>query len=348
MIRLEDVSKVYAPGTPGEVHALTGISLQVQRGEVFGVIGRSGAGKSTLVRMINLLERPTSGRVIVDGVDLLTLRDRELRAMRRSMGMIFQDFSLMSSLTVYDNVAFALRLERRPDEHRIRTRVTELLELVGLADRRDMYPAQLSGGQRQRVGIARALACEPHILLCDEATSALDPQTTISILDLLLDLKARFSLTIVMITHQMEVIRRCCDRVAVIAGGTILEQGPTLGIFSSPAAELTQSLVRAELGRSLSEALGRMQLQEAYAEGSRAVAELMFLGPQSGDPVISETARECGVQISILAGNIEFIGREPLGLLVVGISGGRAAIDRTMALLGQRVHRARVLGYEHA
>ena len=346
MIRLEDVSKVYAPGTPGEVHALTGISLQVQRGEVFGVIGRSGAGKSTLVRMINLLERPTSGRVIVDGVDLLTLRERELREMRRSMGMIFQDFSLMSSQTVYDNVAFALRLGRRPDEGRIRTRVMEMLELVGLADRRDMYPAQLSGGQRQRVGIARALACEPHILLCDEATSALDPQTTISILDLLLDLKARFSLTIVMITHQMEVIRRCCDRVAVIAGGTILEQGPTIGIFSSPAAELTQSLVRAELGRSLSEALGRMQLQEAYDEGSRAVAELMFLGPQSGDPVISETARECGVQISILAGNIEFIGREPLGLLVVGISGSRTAMDRTVALLGQRVHRAQILGYE--
>ena len=217
MIDLSHIEKIY-DSPSGPVKAIKDISLHINKGEIYGIIGLSGAGKSTLVRCINLLERPTSGVVTVDGQDITAMSESQLRQARKSIGMIFQHFNLLSSATVYDNVAFPLRLVNAPKE-KIHKKVMELLELVGLANKADQYPSQLSGGQKQRVGIARALASEPKILLCDEATSALDPQTTKSILQLIKDINAKLKLTVVVITHEMQVIKDICDKVAVIDKG---------------------------------------------------------------------------------------------------------------------------------
>ena len=224
MIRLAAIKKSYESAA-GEVTALKGVDLEIERGEIYGIIGLSGAGKSTLIRCINMLERPTEGKVIVDGKDLTALSEAELREERKGIGMIFQHFNLLSSATVYDNVAFPLRLSGT-DEKQIRTKVEPLLALVGLADKAQQYPAQLSGGQKQRVGIARALASDPKVLLSDEATSALDPQTTKSILHLIADINKKLGLTVVIITHEMQVIKDICDKVAVIEGGVIAEKAP--------------------------------------------------------------------------------------------------------------------------
>ena len=232
MIELKRIQKIYEGAV--RVEALKEINVTIQEGEIFGVIGQSGAGKSTLIRCINMLERPTSGSVIVDGVDLTKLNTAELREERKHIGMIFQHFNLLSSRTVYDNVAFPLELQGLSKEE-IRERILPILDIVKLSDRLDNYPSQLSGGQKQRVGIARALASNPKVLLCDEATSALDPQTTKSILALLKDINRRLNLTIVLITHEMNVIKEICDRVAVIEGGTIIEEGPVVDVFTEPS-----------------------------------------------------------------------------------------------------------------
>jgi D-methionine transport system ATP-binding protein len=241
MIRLVDVTKLY-PGTP--TAALDAVSMEVARGEVFGVIGRSGAGKSTLIRLINALERPSGGQVEVDDIDLATLSPAALRALRRRIGMIFQNFGLLSSRTVAGNVAFPLELAGVARAAR-EAKVAQLLDRVGLADYATRYPAQLSGGQKQRVGIARALATDPDILLCDEATSALDPETTRSVLALLRELNRELGLTIVLITHEMEVVRTVCDRVAVIDGGRIVETGAVADIFAGASHPATQRLLAA-------------------------------------------------------------------------------------------------------
>ena len=237
MIALHDVHKIY-PGSGGA--ALAGVSLSVARGEVFGVIGQSGAGKSTLIRLINALERPTSGRVEVDGIDLAALGPADLRALRRRIGMIFQNFGLLSSRSVAANVALPLKLAGRTG---IEARVAELLARVGLSDHAHKYPAQLSGGQKQRVGIARALATGPDILLCDEATSALDPETTRSVLALLRELNRELGLTIVLITHEMEVVRAVCDRVAVLEAGRVVESGTVADIFAHAAHDATRRML---------------------------------------------------------------------------------------------------------
>ena len=245
MITLENVSKVFYQKKV-TVHALRDISLQVAEGEIFGVIGSSGAGKSTLIRCINLLERPTAGRVIVDGQDLGRLSSRQLTLARRDMGMIFQHFNLLSSRTVFENVAFPLELSgtARPEIDR---RVRELLALVGLESKAQDYPSRLSGGQKQRVAIARTLANHPKVLLCDEATSALDPETTLSILSLLKDINRRFSITILLITHEMNVVRAICDRVAVISEGSLIEEGAVSEVFTQPKTELTRRFIAAAL-----------------------------------------------------------------------------------------------------
>ena len=230
MIDLSHIEKIY-DSPSGPVKAIKDISLHINKGEIYGIIGLSGAGKSTLVRCINLLERPTSGVVTVDGQDITAMSESQLRQARKSIGMIFQHFNLLSSATVYDNVAFPLRLVNAPKE-KIHKKVMELLELVGLANKADQYPSQLSGGQKQRVGIARALASEPKILLCDEATSALDPQTTKAILQLIKDINAKLKLTVVVITHEMQVIKDICDKVAVIDKGVIAEKGRVLDVFT--------------------------------------------------------------------------------------------------------------------
>ncbi len=240
MIRLVDVEKHY-PGTGGA--ALDGVSLEVARGEVFGVIGQSGAGKSTLIRMINALERPTNGRVEVDGIDIASLAPAALRVLRRRIGMIFQNFGLLSSRTVAANIAFPLKLADVPRADRD-AKVAALLDRVGLTDHADKYPAQLSGGQKQRVGIARALATDPDVLLCDEATSALDPETTRQVLGLLRDLNRDLGLTIVLITHEMDVVRAVCDRVAVLERGRIVETGTVTAIFDAPKHAATRQMLQ--------------------------------------------------------------------------------------------------------
>lgn len=346
MIKIENVQKIYAQGTAKETLALKNINLEINKGEIFGVIGLSGAGKSTLIRMINLLERPTQGKVIVDGQDLTTLTASQLRKTRKSIGMIFQSFNLLASATVFDNVAFPLRLDKEFNKKQINDKVEELLKLVGLEDKSSMYPSQLSGGQKQRVGIARALASNPKVLLCDEATSALDPQTTTSILELLLDLRKKLDLTIVIITHQMEVIKECCDRVAVIDGGTILEIGKTLDLFTDPKETLTKNLVSSVVRRGLPELLRHTEIKSEYQNGDKAVVELLFLGPKADAPVIVEVAKLCNVKISILSGNIDHIQREPFGLLAVEIGGSASEIEHSIEELTKRVHKVEVLGYD--
>ena len=240
MIKLSHIEKTY-DSPSGPVKALRGIDLTIGRGEIYGIIGLSGAGKSTLVRCINMLERPTAGQVFVDGREMTALTPAELREARKSIGMIFQHFNLLSSATVYDNVAFPLKLAGMSAGD-IRQRVEPLLKLVGLEAKAHQYPSQLSGGQKQRVGIARALASEPKVLLCDEATSALDPQTTKAILDLIRDINQKLRLTVVVITHEMQVIKEICDKVAVIDKGVIAEQGPVLEVFTNPQQPITSSL----------------------------------------------------------------------------------------------------------
>ncbi len=346
MIKLSHIVKTYNPNTPQEVKALRDISLQINKGEIFGVIGLSGAGKSTLIRIINMLERPTSGQVEVNGQDLTNMSDNELRAARRHIGMIFQNFNLLSSATVRDNVAFPLQLARTQSKAEIDKRVTELLAMVELSDKADMYPAQLSGGQKQRVGIARALASNPEVLLCDEATSALDPKTTSSILALLTSLRRKLNLTIVIITHQMEVIKECCDRVAVIDNGMITELGSATEIFIDPKQALTKRLVSATVRRGLPELLRHTKVVSEYHEGAKAIIELLFLGPKADAPVIVDVAKECAVSISILSGSIDHIQNDPFGIIAVEIDGSRAEIERAIAAFKQRVHKVEVLGYD--
>ena len=320
MIRLEGVTRRFRTAA-GERTALDAVDLSVTAGEVFGVVGRSGAGKSTLVRTINLLERPDAGRVWVGDQDLMGLKPAALRAARRRIGMIFQHFNLLHSRTIRDNIALPLVLEGRPRDL-IARRVDELMERLGLAEHARKYPAQLSGGQKQRVGIARALACEPSILLCDEATSALDPETTEDILSLLDRLNRDLGLTLVLITHEMEVVRRVCDKVAVMEGGRIVETGATADVFLNPGAPATRSLL----------AEGEARTATPRPVGGM-VARLVFRGQQTFQPVLSRVSRETGVDHAILAGRIGRFRDQPYGQLEVSLQGGdpQAVIERLRA-----------------
>ncbi len=293
-----------------------------------------------------MLEIPTEGRVFVDGQELTALNDAQLRLVRRSMGMIFQQFNLLSSKTVFDNVAFPLELENNMSKEEIKKRVMDLLAMVELEDKASVYPAQLSGGQKQRVGIARALATSPKILLCDEATSALDPKTTSSILKLLMSLREKLNLTIVIITHQLEVIKECCDRVAVIDGGLISELGTTMEIFADPKKDLTKRLVNAVVRKDLLDLLEYTTLDEKYQEGSRVWYEVLFLGDRAEDPVIVDVAKEQNVNISIMAGQINHIQNKPLGILVIAIRGNSEQFDRVYEAIKKRVYKIKLLGYE--
>lgn len=324
MISFQSVGKTFARAP---APALAGVSLEIEAGEVFGVIGQSGAGKSTLIRLINGIERPTTGKVITDGADVGGLDEAALRALRRRVGMIFQHFNLLSSKTVAENIAFPLKVAGVP-RGQIAGRVAELLDRVGLADQAAKYPAQLSGGQKQRVGIARALANGPKILLCDEATSALDPQTTEQILDLLVQLNRELGLTIVLITHEMEVIRRVCHRVAVLDAGSVVESGEVAEVFLHPQRPVTRALVAEAAGLAL-------------AAGSGLALRLTFRGAATFEPVLGRIARETGVDYSILAGRIDRIRDEPYGQLLVSLVGGDVAQARErLAAAGVRVEEA--------
>lgn len=319
MIVLENVCKDFDSGE-GRFHALRGVNLSIRKGSVFGVIGRSGAGKSTLVRTINLLERPTSGRVTVDGVDLSALSPDELRRARRGIGMIFQGFNLLSSRSVAENVAFPLELAGW-DRSRIAGRVDELLELVGLGEKRDAYPAQLSGGQKQRVGIARALAPEPKILLCDEATSALDPQTTREVLELLRDINRKLKLTIVLITHEMAVIKEICEEVAVLDGGLVVESGAVFRVFTVPRSPVTRELVASVMTRDIPQHFAALDFLSEPEEDCGLLLRISFLGDTAAEPIISGVVRRFDVDVNILYGTIDHIQGVPYGTLIVELTG---------------------------
>ncbi len=322
MIRLEGVTKRFRSAA-GERTALDGVDLEVAAGEVFGVVGRSGAGKSTLVRTINRLERPDAGRVFVDGQEITALDAAGLRAARRRIGMIFQHFNLLNAKTIAENVAFPLRLEGRRGAE-VDRRVAELLERLGLAEHARKHPAQLSGGQKQRVGIARALATEPKVLLCDEATSALDPETTEDILTLLDQLNRELGLTIVLITHQMEVVRRVCDRVAVMKDGRVVEQGGTADVFLHPQHATTRAML----------AEGEEAFDASVVPAGARLAKLTFRGAATYEPELSRVARSVGVDYSILSGRISRIRGEPYGQLTVAFTGGDA--EAAVARLTER------------
>ena len=343
MIELSHIEKTYN-GPDGPVPALKGIDLTVGNGEIYGIIGLSGAGKSTLIRCINLLERPTKGQVIVDGKDLTAMSADELRAARQNIGMIFQHFNLLTSATVYDNIAFPLRLADTPEE-KIRAKVEPLLTLVGLSDKAHQYPSQLSGGQKQRVGIARALANDPKVLLSDEATSALDPQTTKAILELMRDINQKLRITIVIITHEMQVIKDICDKVAVIEDGVITERGPVLDVFTNPQRPLTKEFISAVMSSELPAALQGKPIAKEPVSGAPLLVWLTFIGDSADEPVIAALIRRFPIDVSILYGNIDHIKDTPYGRLLIGLSGAQDSIDEALTYLSQRDLRIEVIGY---
>ena len=332
MITLTHVSKIF-PGGESGVHAVQDVSLHIAPGEIFGIIGYSGAGKSTLVRCINLLERPTQGTVTVDGRELTALSEKELRQERRKIGMIFQQFNLMTARTVAQNVAFPLK-DSGLSKEETAAKVTQLLELVGLPDKAGSYPAQLSGGQKQRVAIARALASDPKVLLCDEATSALDPQTTASILRLIRDINRRTGITVVVITHEMAVVKEICHRVAVMEKGRVVETGDVFSLFSAPKEPVTRSFVSTTSNLSKAE--------EFIAEGAplvalspgQVIARLTFARGNVGEAAISQLSRQFGVDANIIFANVDILAGTPLGGLVVIFSGER--VGEAIAWLSEK------------
>ncbi|MDO3411017.1 methionine ABC transporter ATP-binding protein [Saccharibacillus sp. CPCC 101409] len=330
MITIKNLVKTYGTGAKATA-ALKGINLEVAQGEIFGIIGHSGAGKSTLIRCINMLEEPTSGSVTIGETDMTRLGTSQLQRERRRIGMIFQHFNLLSSATVYDNIAFPLRLVRTP-RAAVDRKVKEMLELVGLTEHAKKFPAQLSGGQKQRVGIARALATDPRVLLCDEATSALDPQTTDSILRLLLDINRKLGLTIVLITHEMHVIQSICDKVAVIHGGVILEEGPVIDVFLKPREAVTRDFIRRESDSAdvLEEAI-----HAPHPESARTV-KVTFIGDLTYQSILSQTVKETNVDFAILQGTISRIKETPYGQLIVRFEGTPEAIERTLQRLAEQ------------
>ncbi|PFG52314.1 D-methionine transport system ATP-binding protein [Marinobacter sp. LV10R520-4] len=319
MIVFDQIEKSYQVGGKA-VPALHPTSFAIETGEVFGIVGHSGAGKSTLVRLINLLERPTGGSIKIDGEDVTHYNAAQLRAFRRNVGMIFQHFNLLSSKTVNDNIAFPMKLASIYSKTEIQQRVAELLELVSLSEHATKFPSQLSGGQKQRVGIARALACRPTILLCDEATSALDPQTTQSVLKLLADINRELGLTIVLITHEMDVVRRVCDRVAVMDAGRVVEMGPVSDVFLHPQHPTTRDFVFE------SENIDSLALQQDFKKAKGRILRLTFKGESTYDPLLGSVARKSGVDFSIISGRIDHIKDTPYGQLTLALVGGDLAV----------------------
>lgn len=342
MITFENITKTYGGKT--HVQALKGISLTIHDGEIFGIIGKSGAGKSTLVRCINMLEKPTTGKVIIDDKELTAMSDSQLRDERKNIGMIFQHFNLLSSRTVFDNIAFPLELAGASKEV-IRSKVDSLLELVGLTDRQFNYPSQLSGGQKQRVGIARALASDPKILLCDEATSALDPQTTKSILELLKDINKRLGITIVIITHEMAVIKEICDRVAVIEGGVIKEQGRVIDVFTNPQSETMKEFVKSVINMELPEGIKKLGVTNQPSPDRDMLVRFRFKGAATNEPLVVNVARKFNLDVSVLYGNIDYIQDVPFGYLIVVIMGDMKAQTEAYSYIKTQPIESEVLGY---
>ena len=326
MIELTHISKNFASGGR-TVHAVQDVSLSIGKGEIFGIIGFSGAGKSTLVRCINLLERPTSGSVTVDGKEMTALSARELRQARKKIGMIFQHFNLMPSRTVFGNVAYPLRGSGLSREQ-IADKVHRLLELVGIGDKAEAYPKQLSGGQKQRVAIARALANDPNVLLCDEATSALDPQTTKAILRLLKDLNEKLGITVVIITHEMAVVKEICDRVAVMEHGRVVEQGEVFNVFADPRQEITRSFIHTTSNLRKIEELIEEDSPVVQLKPGELIVRLSYIQRNVSEPLISTVSRKFDIVLNIIFSDIAIVQNAPIGGTVAIISGEREQITQ--------------------
>lgn len=321
--------------------AVDDVSLKIEKQDAYGIVGFSGAGKSTLVRTINLLQRPTSGEVLVNGERLLDLSNKELREKRKKIGMIFQHFNLLNNLTVLDNVIFPIKKAKISKQDKIK-KAKELLDLVGIGDKAEAYPRELSGGQKQRCAIARALASEPEILLCDEATSALDPKTTKQILALLKDLNEKLKLTIVIITHQMEVVKELCNKCAVMQNGRVVERGTTLEIFSNPKEKLTREFV--ETSTNVDQTIADVKENIGILREDETLVQLNYLGASTTEPLINEIYDKFKIKTNILAANIEFISATPVGNLIVTFKGKDENLEEVFKYLDEREVRVRILG----
>lgn len=331
MIRLENVSKTFTDSNK-EVHAVNNVSLTINDGDIFGIIGFSGAGKSTLVRCINLLEKPTDGKVFVDDAEITALSGKELRKARKKIGMIFQHFNLMPSRTIFGNVAYPLRGSGFSKEE-IKEKVHHLLELVGISEKENAFPSQLSGGQKQRVAIARALANDPNILLCDEATSALDPQTTKSILKLLQQLNQTLGITVVVITHEMAVVKEICNRVAVMDHGDVVEEGEVFHVFASPKEPLTRSFIKTTSNLQKIEELIAADSPVVATKKGELIVRLSYVEKNTSEPLISTVTRKFGIILNIVFADVEIVQNAPIGGTVAIVSGESSRIDEALQYL---------------
>lgn len=334
MIRFENVSKTFR-GNGKQVEAVKEVSLHIKKGEIFGIIGYSGAGKSTLVRCINLLERPDRGRIWIGDTEITALKGKSLRKQRRKIGMIFQQFHLFASRNVYENVAYPLKHQGLTGQE-IKKRVEELLNLVGLEDKASAYPSQLSGGQKQRAAIARALANEPDILLCDEATSALDPKTTTAILRLLQEVNRKLGVTIVVITHEMQVVKEICGRVAVMEGGSVVEEGEVFDIFSNPHEKITGDFVNNASNLSRIYTYLEEKAEITRLNKGECILRLHYLHKNTSEALVSQISRDFSLNVNIIFGNIELIGENPIGGLVAIVSGSGENIRRAVDFLREK------------
>ena len=331
MIRLENVSKTFTDSNK-EVHAVNNVSLTINDGDIFGIIGFSGAGKSTLVRCINLLEKPTDGKVFVDDAEITALSGKELRKARKKIGMIFQHFNLMPSRTIFGNVAYPLRGSGLSKEE-IKEKVHHLLELVGISEKENAFPSQLSGGQKQRVAIARALANDPNILLCDEATSALDPQTTKSILKLLQQLNQTLGITVVVITHEMAVVKEICNRVAVMDHGDVVEEGEVFHVFASPKEPLTRSFIKTTSNLQKIEELIAADSPVVATKKGELIVRLSYVEKNTSEPLISTVTQKFGIILNIVFADVEIVQNAPIGGTVAIVSGESSRIDEALQYL---------------
>lgn len=333
MIEIRNLIKTYNTKS-GTINGVDHVSLSIQKGEIYGIVGYSGAGKSSLLRCINLLERPSSGSITVNGINLSSLNSEELRLARLKIGMIFQHFYLISQKTVFENIAFSLKAAKITPSQ-IEKRVEELLKMVDLTDKRDVYPSQLSGGQKQRVGIARALANSPSVLLCDEATSALDPTTTRSILSLLKKINKELKITIVLITHEMDVVKEICHRMAIMQNGKVIEEGPVYDIFANPKAELTKEFIKSVVSFDLPEPI--------LNKCDGTIVKVTFKGDVAGEGVISDTLQQFSVKGNFLHGSIEYIGEKPLGIFLMELKGQSEEIEKAAKFIESRNAQVEVI-----
>ena len=338
VIEILNVEKVFK-NKKSEVHALRNVSLKVEKGDIFGIVGYSGAGKSTLLRLVNLLEKPTSGSVKIEEREIINLSEKELNILRKNIGMVFQQFNLLESQTVYQNLKIPLIISETP-KNSIDKRIEELLDFVGLKDKKNSSVSKLSGGQKQRIGIARALATHPKILLCDEATSALDPKTTKSILQLLKKINNEFGITILLITHEMEVVKEICNKVAVMQDGEIKEQGNIIEIFTNPQENITKNFISSVINNNIPESL------KEELDLNLPVVKLTFLGEKSGQPLISEINKKFDISTKILSASVNELGNTILGVLVVQLEGNPAIINEVEEFIknrGVRIERMEII-----